>query len=65
MSKITGKEGLEFRGKARVFDNEGDVAKAIESKSIKPGEKTVIILNYLGPKGGPGALAFVQNVFLV
>lgn len=54
VSKITGKEGVEFTGKARCFDNETDVAKAIESKSIKPGEKTVIILRYLGPKGGPG-----------
>lgn len=54
MSKITGKEGLEFTGKARVFDNEEDVGKAIASKSIKVGEKTVIILRYLGPKGGPG-----------
>jgi dihydroxy-acid dehydratase len=54
VSKITGKEGLEFTGKARVFDNEEDVGKAIASKSIKVGEKTVIILRYLGPKGGPG-----------
>lgn len=56
VSKITGKEGLEFTGKARVFDNEDDVGKAIASKSIKPGEKTVIVLRYLGPKGGPGGL---------
>lgn len=56
VSKITGKEGLEFEGKARVFDNEDDVAKAIEQKTIKQGEKTVIVLRYLGPKGGPGKL---------
>lgn len=54
VSKITGKEGLEFTGKARVFDNEDDVAKAIASKSINKDEKTVIVLRYLGPKGGPG-----------
>lgn len=54
VSKITGKEGLEFTGKARVFDNEDEVAKAIEQKTIKVGEKTVIVLRYLGPKGGPG-----------
>lgn len=54
VSKITGKEGLEFEGKARVFDNEDDVTKAITEKTIKKGEKTVIVLRYLGPKGGPG-----------
>lgn len=57
MSKITGKEGLEFEGKAMVFDNEDDVAKAIEEKRIKVGEKTVIVLRYLGPKGGPGTVS--------
>lgn len=41
MAKITGKEGLEFTGKARVFDSEDQLMKAIESKSIKQGEKTV------------------------
>lgn len=63
VSKITGKEGLEFEGKARVFDNEDDVAKAIEQKSIKVGEKTVIVLRYLGPKGGPGS--FLSSFFLL
>jgi dihydroxy-acid dehydratase len=28
---------------------------AVESGSIKKGEKTVVVLRYLGPKGGPGA----------
>lgn len=28
--------------------------KAVESGSIKKGEKTVVVLRYLGPKGGPG-----------
>ncbi|KAK4705295.1 dihydroxy-acid dehydratase, partial [Phenoliferia sp. Uapishka_3] len=62
VSKITGKEGLEFEGKAMVFDNEDDVAKAIESKRIKQGDKTVIVLRYLGPKGGPGAYQFPSVV---
>jgi dihydroxyacid dehydratase/phosphogluconate dehydratase len=26
----------------------------VESGSIKKGEKTVVVLRYLGPKGGPG-----------
>lgn len=54
MAKITGKEGLGFTGKARTFDSEDDFVKAVESGSIKKGEKTVVILRYLGPKGGPG-----------
>lgn len=54
MAKITGKEGLRFTGKARTFDTEDDFVKAVESGSIKKGEKTVVILRYLGPQGGPG-----------
>lgn len=55
MAKITGKEGLHFKGKARVFDTEDALIQAIESGSIKQGEKTVVVLRYMGPKGGPGA----------
>lgn len=54
MAKITGKEGLAFVGRARAFDTEDDFVKAVEDGSIKKGEKTVVILRYLGPKGGPG-----------
>lgn len=54
VAKITGKEGLGFTGKARAFDTEDAFVKAVESGSIKKGEKTVVILRYLGPKGGPG-----------
>lgn len=54
VAKITGKEGLGFTGKARVFNSEADMVKAVETGSIKKGEKTVVILRYLGPKGGPG-----------
>lgn len=54
MAKITGKEGLGFTGKARTFNNEDDFTAAIESGSIKKGEKTVVVLRYLGPVGGPG-----------
>lgn len=55
VAKITGKEGLGFTGKARAFDSEDDFIVAVESGSIKKGEKTVVVLRYLGPKGGPGA----------
>jgi dihydroxy-acid dehydratase len=55
IAKITGKEGLGFTGKTRVFDSEEEFVHAVEGGSIKKGEKTVIVLRYLGPKGGPGA----------
>ena len=51
VAKITGKEGLRFTGKARVFDTEDDLVTAVEQKTIKKGEKTVVVLRYKGPKG--------------
>jgi len=54
VAKITGKEGLGFTGKARTFDSEEAFVSAVESGSIKKGEKTVAVMRYLGPKGGPG-----------
>ena len=56
--KITGKEGLGFTGKARTFDSEDAFVAAVESGSIRKGEKTVVVLRYLGPKGGPGLYSF-------
>lgn len=52
VAKITGKEGLVFKGVANVFDCEEDMLKAVEEKKIKKGD--VIIIRYEGPKGGPG-----------
>ncbi|EPY51844.1 dihydroxy-acid dehydratase [Schizosaccharomyces cryophilus OY26] len=54
VAKITGKEGLHFRGKARVFDAEADFISALERGEFKKGEKTVIVIRFEGPKGGPG-----------
>lgn len=54
VGKITGKEGTRFEGKARVFDAEDDFISALERGEIKKGEKTVVIIRYEGPKGGPG-----------
>jgi hypothetical protein len=65
VAKITGKEGLGFVGKARVFDTENEFVKAVESGSIQKGEKTVVILRYLGPKGGPGEYPFFSEPFCV
>lgn len=52
VAKITGKEGLFFKGSARVFDNEDDANAAIKNHVIKEGD--VIVIRYCGPKGGPG-----------
>ncbi|GEQ71187.1 hypothetical protein JCM33374_g4868 [Metschnikowia sp. JCM 33374] len=54
VAKITGKEGTYFKGKARVFDEEEAFIKALEAGEIKKGEKTVAVIRYEGPKGGPG-----------
>lgn len=54
VAKITGKEGLVFEGKAKVYDAEDDFISALEKGEIKKGEKTVVIIRYEGPKGGPG-----------
>jgi dihydroxy-acid dehydratase len=65
VAKITGKEGLGFTGKARAFDSESDFVKAVESGSIKKGEKTVVVLRYLGPKGGPGMPEMLKPTSLI
>ncbi|KAI5294612.1 dihydroxy-acid dehydratase ilv3 [Ascosphaera acerosa] len=54
VGKITGKEGLTFTGKARVFDAEDDFVAALEANEIKKEDKTVVVIRYCGPKGGPG-----------
>ncbi len=52
VAKITGKEGLMFKGPAKVYDSEEDMLKALEEDKIEKGD--VIIIRYEGPKGGPG-----------
>ena len=54
VGKITGKEGMRFAGKAKVFDGEDDMVLALEQGSIKKGEKNVVVIRYEGPRGGPG-----------
>lgn len=54
VGKITGKEGLRFEGTAKVYDDEDSFITALENGEIKKGEKTVVVIRYEGPKGGPG-----------
>jgi len=52
VAKITGKEGLQFSGPAKVYDSEEDMLHALEHQQIDKGD--VIVIRYEGPKGGPG-----------
>ena len=52
VAKITGKEGLEFKGKAKVFGREEEAMQAILDGKIVKGD--VIVIRYEGPAGGPG-----------
>ncbi|RRQ48697.1 dihydroxy-acid dehydratase [Maribacter algicola] len=52
VAKITGKEGLSFRGTANVFDSETAVNEGIKNGKVKKGD--VVIIRYEGPKGAPG-----------
>jgi dihydroxy-acid dehydratase len=52
VAKISGKEGLSFKGTARCFNSEEDALNAILDGKIEKG--SVIVIRYEGPKGGPG-----------
>jgi dihydroxy-acid dehydratase len=52
VAKITGKEGLQFTGPAKVFDSEEAMLQALEENHINKGD--VVVIRYEGPKGGPG-----------
>ncbi|HUC79602.1 MAG TPA: dihydroxy-acid dehydratase [Flavisolibacter sp.] len=52
VAKISGKEGEKFVGPARVFDGEFELIAGIRSGKVKAGD--VVVIRYVGPKGGPG-----------
>ncbi|MGH7951929.1 MAG: dihydroxy-acid dehydratase [Limisphaerales bacterium] len=52
VAKLTGKEGLQFSGRARVFNSEESALQKILDGSIVKGD--VIVIRYEGPRGGPG-----------
>ena len=52
VAKISGKQGLTFKGKAKVFNSEEDAMEAILAHKIRQGD--VIVIRYEGPQGGPG-----------
>ena len=54
VGKITGKEGTVFTGRARCFDAEDAFIAALEAGAFRADDKTVAIIRYEGPRGGPG-----------
>ncbi|WP_439683383.1 dihydroxy-acid dehydratase [Cupriavidus oxalaticus] len=52
VAKITGLKNPAITGPARVFEDEQSAMEAILADKINAGD--VLVLRYLGPKGGPG-----------
>lgn len=52
VAKITGKEGEQFSGTAKVFESEEDALEGIQAGTVTEGD--VVVIRYEGPKGGPG-----------
>ncbi|HLS50729.1 MAG TPA: dihydroxy-acid dehydratase [Burkholderiaceae bacterium] len=52
VAKITGLKNPQITGPARVFDDEQSALDAILKGKVKAGD--VLVLRYLGPRGGPG-----------
>jgi dihydroxy-acid dehydratase len=52
VAKITGKEGLRFTGRARVYNSEELALAAILDGTIVKGD--VVVIRFEGPRGGPG-----------
>lgn len=52
VAKISGKEGQEFKGPARVFNGEFELIEGIQSGKVKRGD--VVVIRYEGPRGAPG-----------
>jgi dihydroxy-acid dehydratase len=52
VAKISGKEGLRFEGKAKVYDSEESAMQGILSNQVIEGD--VLVIRYEGPRGAPG-----------
>jgi dihydroxy-acid dehydratase len=63
VAKITGKEGLRFDGKAKVFETEQEANDAIADKKINKGD--VLVIRYCGPKGAPGMPEMLKPTSLI
>lgn len=63
VAKITGKEGEKFKGTARVFNGEFELFNGLKQGKIKEGD--VVVIRYVGPKGGPGMPEMLKPTSLI
>jgi dihydroxy-acid dehydratase len=63
VAKITGKEGEVFEGQAKVFNSEQEANDAIRANKIVMGD--VVVIRYIGPKGGPGMPEMLKPTSLI
>jgi dihydroxy-acid dehydratase len=56
--KVVGHNTQNFRGPARVFNDEEAAFAAVEKREIKAGD--VVVIRYEGPRGGPGMREMLQ-----
>ena len=63
VAKISGKEGLLFEGKAVVYDGEQAANTGISNGEVNRGD--VVVIRYVGPKGGPGMPEMLKPTSLI
>jgi dihydroxy-acid dehydratase len=63
VAKISGKEGLLFEGKAVVYDGEQAANTGISNGEVHKGD--VVVIRYVGPKGGPGMPEMLKPTSLI
>lgn len=63
VAKISGNEGLVFEGKAVVYDGEQAANDGISKGEVERGD--VVVIRYVGPKGGPGMPEMLKPTSLI
>ena len=63
VAKISGNEGLLFEGKAVVYDGEQAANTGISEGEVGKGD--VVVIRYVGPKGGPGMPEMLKPTSLI
>ena len=63
VAKISGNEGLKFEGKAVVYDGEQAANTGIVNGEVEKGD--VVVIRYVGPKGGPGMPEMLKPTSLI
>ena len=63
VAKISGNEGLLFEGKSVVYDGEQAANTGISNGEVERGD--VVVIRYVGPKGGPGMPEMLKPTSLI